>query len=441
MKIWRAMSVLRRRICPDPAMWPAFVTNAFRRFLVFATSVQLHLRNNDQLYHVLPPLDVCWVWHSLLMAPAACYLSFAKAGFSRFLYMPFPLNEVADAIDSSLFHYLPDSMGQYNFNAVTGCYGFSLEYEFKTFDPNAIFYTVYCPATKKKLGNILLAQFVSPAMLWRSTEGWITHQSLWRRQMDADLAEKFERKKSPDLDELPKFLGGSMLKLGKFSPLVHLTVRPDCLRLCNWVPHLVHSHVPSVVENLDWLYLPRLTERLQDAIDRYRQYWRLVSRDHPGSIVPTLDIRVVWSAHLSNFAHYADYSISHTGSVVVPADAGTQTTASLHKTARNFRQLFGCHYCECKCWFCARYNSREGQRFERIYSNSSRYSVSGSTVYLMMSEYGGSFSCARHIFELLLPTIDETEEVEEVEVYTEPQKGTGESTESFVVLYSPASQL
>lgn len=399
LKFWKATSLLKASV--DPLVWPAFVINAFRRFIIFASAVQLHLDSHPML-HVLPPLDVLWVWHSLLQSPAACYASFAHARFVKFIYLPFPLEQVGKCIDNVLFCYRPDQLGQHNFNAIVNGFGHDIGYETgMPLDPNSIFYPVYCPVTGEQLAVVLLAQYASPQMRVVTENGVLTHSSLARLQAEADL-----RGPRPAV-ELPRFSGNN-IKLALNSgahfssssvffnalPLVHLSVGPQCVKLSSdWITHALHDSVPALVDSLNWLFQNDLEAKLNLAIKRYQRFWEVMSKCSPETTVPTLDIRMVWSAHLSNFSNYADYSILKAHSVVVPAQAGAQSTSGLYSTAKHFHELFGCSYCQCKCTFCRQYN------------------VSGlknpiSERYMAVAP-GTSFSCARNIHDFLLPVIVE----------------------------------
>lgn len=413
LKLWRAFYVMRRRLCPDPSQWHAFTLNCFRRFLIFVSAVKLHMTTHDSLYHVMPPLDICWVWHSMLLSPALCYETFARAGFVRFMYLPFPLAAVGEAIDNSTFSFCPDRLARGNFEKIIAAYGFTMAYDMGQFNPKAITYPLYCPASHRHLGNVSLALLASPAMAWHSVEGWITHQTLWRRQKDAENLMNFFAS-MPAVEEWPAF-SATPLGPGGFTPPVHLTILPDCVALLgNWVDILVHNPIAFVIDRCDWLYLPLLEGRLAIAAHRYEKFWSLASRSSPLRLVPTLDIRLVWYAHLASFGEYADYSMYKVKQVVVPPEAGEQTTSNLHETAKEYRLLFGLSYCECDCWFCQRYNGHKKRLAKRVYTSPGDYRVSGDYAYRKMAVHGGSFTCARHLFELLLPTIEE--EAEEVEL-------------------------
>lgn len=396
LKFWKSTLILKNSV--DPVIWPAFVINAFRRFIIFASALQFHLDSHPML-HVLPPIDVLWVWHSLLQSPAACYASFAHAKFVKFMYLPFPLEQVGKCIDNSLFLYTPDNLGFHNFNAIVNDFGFDVTYDVLPLDPNCVFYPIFCPVSGTQLGTVLLAHYASPQMRLLTGTGVITHGNLARLQTEADL-----RKVKAQV-VLPRFSGHnvqSSLQLGAYFattsgffnnlPLVHLTVGSQCIKLSgDWITHALHDSVPELVENLGWLFQNDLESKLEKAVGRYRRFWQVVSKSSPELAVPTLDIRVVWSAHLSNFSKYADYSITKARSVVVPAQAGAQSTSGLYTTAKQFHELFGCSYCQCKCRFCNRYNWGGKNK-------SGRY---------MAVAPGASFSCAKNIYDFLLPAIDE----------------------------------
>lgn len=400
LKFWKATAFLKAQV--DPMVWPAFVIYAFRRFIIFASAIQ-SLNDAHPMLHVLPPLDVLWVWHSLLQSPGACYASFTHAGFGNFMHLPFPLEKVGDSIDNVLFQYHPDSLAAHNFAAIVSGYGHQVDYAIPSpFNPSSIFYPVFCPVSGEQMGTVLLALYASPQMRFQGPLGMVTHNILARLQTEADFYRQVP------VEEMPQFLGmgtqnlfggaSSNFVTGFFNalPLVHLTVGPQCVKISgDWISHALHDNVPTLVDSLGWLFLGDLESKLMRAIDRYRRFWQVISKFSPELAVPTLDIRMVWSAHLSDFRKYADFSIFKTNSVVVPAQAGAQTTSSLFATAKQFSELFGCSYCQCKCRVCRQYDVKRG-------AGNHKYDAVAA----------GSFSCAKHIFELLLPTIVENEVVE-----------------------------
>jgi len=392
MKFWKSLSILLTSV--DSLEWPSFVTYAFRRFIIFSSALQAHL-DSRLVLHVMPPLDVLWVWHSLLQSPAACYASFAHNGFIQFLDVPFPLDRIGDCIDNQLFAYAPDALGVYNFTSIVRSFGFDLDYDIPLpLNPASIFYPVFSPVTGNQLGTVLLAQFVSPHMRFASGDTFVTHFSLTHLQTKADWNKKQK------IAELPQFLNlkestgpGSLFTIasGFFNalPLVHLTVGPHCVKLSgDWVSHALHNSVPLLVESLNWLFHGGLEKGLNEAIIRYKNFFELMSKGGHDQRVPTLDIRLVWSAHMSNFKQYADFSIYWAKCVVVPAADGVQTTSCLFRTAKRFAELFGRSYCQCKCKYCFQYG--------------------GQNVSDSVQEH--SFSCARYIYDLLLPVICEGDE-------------------------------
>lgn len=322
--------------------------------------------------------------------------------------LPFPLDRIGDCIDNVLFVYAPDSLAVHNFNAIVSGFGYEVSYEIPSpLNPASVFYPVFCPVSGKQLATVLLAHYASPHMRISRESGFVTHMSLARLQMEADLlTHKLGQMKS---GESPLFPGGANSKKmamgssnfpsyftssGFFNalPLVHLTVGPGCVNLSgDWISHALHGSVPMLVDNLNWLYNSDLEEKLMRAICQYKRFWVVISRSSPELAVPTLDIRMVWSAHMSNFRQYADFSITKTKLVVVPAGVGVQSTTGLYRTAKKFSELFGCTHCQCQC------NGTGGRKFT-------------SQVTFSTSQ-GHSFSCARNIYELLLPAIVEGEEL------------------------------
>lgn len=398
LKLWKAVSVLKSNVCiNNPTIWPVFVAWALRRFALFASALAA---SEDKALHVLPPLDVAWVWHSLLMAPEACYAMFARSGMAQFLDVSFPLKPIADAIDQS-FNYVPDSLAMHNFNALLAGYGngYSLSYDFSDFDPSMAL-PIYCPVSKNFLASASLAHFVCSSFLVRCQEGIVSHHSLARRQSDADYTlvtkpidwpafyspgtpEESSSPSSPTTSISSLLTPVSSLKSYLFesaAPLLHLTIEDDCLQILgDWIDHLVLSPVQNMVDAENWLFHPQLPSMLKSAVERYKAFWKIVPRNPTGLVpVPTLDIRLVWYAHMGRFNDYANFSVFNSKRILVPPKTGVQSTKDFDKTASLFRKRFHVPYCPCG-------------------------HLDGSPAYARDS---CALSCYRHVYDLLAPCYD-----------------------------------
>ncbi|PSK79223.1 hypothetical protein CJJ07_000923 [Candidozyma auris] len=384
LKLWRAVSCLKHRVASsNPTVWPSFVVYALHRFALFASAFASMPEFNPNL-HVLPPLDVAWVWHSLLTAPEACYAMFAESAFANFLQVPFPLRQLGDAISSS-FDYTPDQLARHNFDALLANFGkgYYLEYENVTFDPSSIVLPVYCPISKALLVSVPLSHFACSSFSVRSKEGVISHHSLARRQSDAALTQSALRpSRSLPLEEWPSFgspgspstdsssppspinsnsscacssstptswTSQKSFSFESANPLVHLTIEEDCLQISgDWIDHLVLSPVQNIIDSGNWLSHPKLSVMLTSAVMRYKSFWKLLSKNSTGpALVPTLDIRLVWYTHMARFNEYADFSVFHTDVIMVPPVSGSQTTKDLEKTATLYQKRFHAPYLHC----------------------------------------------------------------------------------------------
>lgn len=374
----------------SPTLWPLFVAWALRRFALFASA---WAAQNAPNLHVLPPLDIAWVWHSLLAAPEACYAMFARSGMSHFLEIPFPLQQVANCIDSG-FSYCPDELGIHNFHGLMAEYGkgYRMSYDFADFNPEQV-YSIFCPVSNHLLAKVSLSHFVCSSFLVRSPEGVVSHHSLARRQSDADCKLSITTPDWPTFstpgtpDSTPPSPNSSCpLPTSSKSPfesalpLIHLTIEENCLQILgDWIDHLVLSPVQNMVEAESWLFHPNLHIMLAAAVERYKKFWQIFPRNPAGQVpVPTLDIRLVWYAHMARFKDYADFSLYHTRSIVVPPKSGKQTTRDFKNTAALYQKRFHTPYCPCG-------------------------HLDGSSAY---SHDTCTLSCYRHVYELLSPSYD-----------------------------------
>ncbi|RLV87999.1 hypothetical protein JA9_002121 [Meyerozyma sp. JA9] len=151
--------------------WQVFVTNAARRFIIyvsalkcymFPNSVEAHYpideeimykkacarnrRSLDIMSNHLPPLDIVMVWHAFALNPRVLYDTFLRNDFLTFVFIPFPLRLLSEAISDATFEYLPNVALVSGFHKIMNAYGVTMEYEFNgPFIANITRVPVFCP--------------------------------------------------------------------------------------------------------------------------------------------------------------------------------------------------------------------------------------------------------------------------------------------------------
>lgn len=108
----------------------------------------------------------------------------------------------------------------------------------------------------------------------------------------------------------------------------------------------MHSHL--------WLRSPAFEGTLRRAVDRYDKFTQLF-RDYPRhTLVPTLDMDLVWHTHQLSHARYRAGISAITGRFIGHDDTIGQGTLDVQEnhTRRLFEDVFDEEYARCMCWDC-----------------------------------------------------------------------------------------
>ncbi|KAE8376788.1 hypothetical protein BDV26DRAFT_282393 [Aspergillus bertholletiae] len=108
----------------------------------------------------------------------------------------------------------------------------------------------------------------------------------------------------------------------------------------------MHAHL--------WIRSPAVEGTLYRAIDRYEKFLQLF-RDYPKmTLVPTLDVDLVWHTHLCNPEQYRTSLVERAGRIVNHDDKLGKTFLDIRfgKTNELFQITFGQQYEVCLCWDC-----------------------------------------------------------------------------------------
>lgn len=184
LKLIKSFQALKRNIVShanpngDPAyLWNAFVHNSIRRFITFigALKHQCHAsslgisQNEDASYfastpknsslshalnNILPPIDILFVWYSLLINSERFYDIFARYNFLEFVFHPFPLCLINASIKNDDFSYLPNQFYKNSFYELMAQFNCNLNYDLlEVFNPEEIKLFIKCPNCEKILHN------------------------------------------------------------------------------------------------------------------------------------------------------------------------------------------------------------------------------------------------------------------------------------------------
>lgn len=153
--------------------------------------------------------------------------------------------------------------------------------------------------------------------------------------------------------------------------LIHLTISPpkDCtVKILEFSDDLVgmvarqHRFVQKM-NKLDWLHSPLLKETIQESINRYQRFFHLSTQSElKASLVPTLDIDLIWHTHqLSTYYYFKDCHSSLRGDVIDHEQVERcLLDNSFEQTCKIYRQKYNEEYSICDCCYCTavRANSR-----------------------------------------------------------------------------------
>jgi hypothetical protein len=108
----------------------------------------------------------------------------------------------------------------------------------------------------------------------------------------------------------------------------------------------MHAHL--------WISSPAVEGTLHRALDRYDKFLQLFKL-YPGTtLVPTLDIDLVWHTHQCSPQQYRDSTLKRAGRFINHDDTLGKGTLDhgMDRTAEFFIVRFAQEYNVCKCWDC-----------------------------------------------------------------------------------------
>lgn len=113
----------------------------------------------------------------------------------------------------------------------------------------------------------------------------------------------------------------------------------------------------SFIEKMNaqlWIRSPAVHGTLRRAVERYDKFLQLLKLYPDQSLVPTLDVDLVWHTHQCSAAGYRDAVLERVGRLVNHDDrvAKTVVKGGLQFTGEVFSMRFGQKYQVCLCWDC-----------------------------------------------------------------------------------------
>ncbi|GMF78306.1 unnamed protein product [Aspergillus oryzae] len=136
-----------------------------------------------------------------------------------------------------------------------------------------------------------------------------------------------------------------MVQATRASALRNKALKANVERQLKFVEKM-HDHL--------WIRSPAVDGTLRRAIDRYEKFLQLF-RDYPKTtLVPTLDVDLVWHTHLCNPEQYRTSLVERAGRMVNHDDKLGKSFLDIRfdKTQELFQIAFGQQYHVCLCWDC-----------------------------------------------------------------------------------------
>ncbi|KAI1014633.1 hypothetical protein LB503_004108 [Fusarium chuoi] len=278
------------------AKWPKFVELATVRFLAwrdhFNKSAQREITRDD-----LPPLDVLMVWHSFLLNPRLFLNTCSK---EPLFSVKFPWKHIHNAIDNTGWAFTLPPAAAANYEEASG------------FAPN--------------LFNDILSwkDLTSPTLVLMSQEGFGV--SGYRPSIYESPCKEYSQLFREYQSELAKQLRDAVIRQASFV---------------------------DKMNSFMWLRSPALEGTIRRAITRYQNFCKLLKISKT-TVVPTLDIDLVWHTHQCTAKHYGQAMKVLTGKFVNHDDTieKPQLGDGFGETRRLYRVYFGQEYRSCGCWDC-----------------------------------------------------------------------------------------
>ncbi|GAB1206069.1 hypothetical protein APSETT445_004750 [Aspergillus pseudonomiae] len=255
----------------------------------------------------LPPVDVLMVWHAFLLNPVDFDFYCVKHKLERVRKAPLPWQQIHEAINQRDWSYrLPKAQKDW------------LEKQ-ADFLPD-LFEALVEIGKGKSHAKHVLSQYGS-----------------------SSKTSPFSLLKYVDTPANYAFV--EMVQATKAEALRNNPLKNNVERQFKFVEKM-HAHL--------WIRSPAVEGTLRRAIDRYDKFLQLF-RDYPTTtLVPTLDVDLVWHTHLSNPEQYRTSLNARAGRMISHDDKLGKSFLDIrfNRTHDLFQVAFGQQYNVCLCWDC-----------------------------------------------------------------------------------------
>jgi len=102
----------------------------------------------------------------------------------------------------------------------------------------------------------------------------------------------------------------------------------------------------------DWFHSPAVSSTLETALERYIRFFQLMTSSP--SMVPTLDVDLVWHTHQLSPSRYLFFCKEHHGGLIDHDDKveGSTIENGFNRTQQMYQARFAENYVLCHSWYC-----------------------------------------------------------------------------------------
>ncbi|GFF34527.1 hypothetical protein IFM46972_04262 [Aspergillus udagawae] len=295
--------------------WPFYLRLGVARFFVWLKKMDEILASNENEVLELPacpPLDVLTAWHSALLNPGWFRTYCETSGIKRMRRVVFPWDKIHQCINDKDWTFSLPSDARQHFTNLTGQEADLL---------------AYLLSQKPEPYTSLLLAYRDSAPANR----------LYLNKLDSLCREKKEG--SPH---------------SAFAAACHAAAYPGPYATYLFAAiERQRVFVDKMVGYL-WIRSPGVHGTLSRAVTRYEYFLQLFKLRPGTTLVPTLDIDLVWHTHQCSASMYEASMEKRAGRFINHDDtipAGVLRTQS-DETSLLFRDYFGMEYHICLCWEC-----------------------------------------------------------------------------------------
>ena len=121
---------------------------------------------------------------------------------------------------------------------------------------------------------------------------------------------------------------------------------------------------------IDWLHSPSLKSTMSRSCTKYSRFITLMALYPSKTVVPTLDIDLVWHTHQLNPRSYYAHCTTATRKLIDHDDKIEEhdLSTAFEWTSKTYQKRFGEVYSECNCWYCESVREAHTSNSDKLFS-------------------------------------------------------------------------